>query len=389
LDPLHILFLDSWKSGAWDGSGTAVGIAGLRKGLEGLGHRVEVLRPEGRTDPGLLERLWFNVRLPGRIRAPDLVVGFDLDGFRWSRARKGSRTGAGPGGSAPYLVSLKGVAADEARFATSRAEALHLRVLAALERRNARHADAVLVPSRYSARVVNREYGIPESRIRVVPEAVDTAPFETLRLDPPPLPAAPTILSVARQYPRKDTATLLRALPRVRERIPEVRLRVIGGGPELPRLNALALKLSLGSSVTFDGAVPDDEEVRRAHFQAHLFCLPSLQEGFGIAFVEAMAAGLPVVAARAGAAPDVIDEGVTGVLVPPGDPSALANALIRLLDGEEGRRERGRLGAAGPERARRFTPEAAATRFLEVALESTRRPHTRVPGARSPRAGEA
>jgi glycosyltransferase involved in cell wall biosynthesis len=377
LDPLHILFLDSWKSGASDGSGTAVGIAGLRKGLEALDHRVEVLRPEGAASPGVLRRLWFNAGLPGRIRGRgkgravgfDLVVGFDLDGFRWSRARKGSRTGTGLGGSAPYLVSLKGVAADEARFATSRAEALHLRFLAALERRNARHADLVLVPSRYSAGVVTREYAVPEDRIRVAPEAVDTAPFEALRRDPPPRPDVPTILSVARQYPRKDTATLLRALPEVRERIPEVRLRIIGGGPELPRLRALARELGLEASVTFEGALPDDDQVRRAYFQAHVFCLPSLQEGFGIAFVEAMAAGLPVVAARAGAAPEVIEEGVTGVLVPPGDPKALAGALIRLLDGEEGRDERARLGAAGPDRARQFDPEAAAVRLLEVAKE--------------------
>jgi glycosyltransferase involved in cell wall biosynthesis len=377
VDRLHILFLDSWHTGAADGSGTAVGISGLRKGLEALGHQVEVLRPGGAASPGLLRRLAFNFRVPREIRGrvqregdrvrPDLVVGFDIDGFRWSRVRH--RTPA-PLAAAPYLVSLKGVAADEVRFAVSRTEARYLRFLASLERRNARHADGVLVPSRYSAGVVAREYGVPEDRIRVVPEVVDSAPFEALRRDPPSPPEAPTILSVARQYPRKDTATLLRAFARVRARVPGVRLRIVGGGPELPRLQALAAELGLEASVALEGAIPDDDTVRKAYFQAHVFCLPSLQEGFGIAFVEAMAAGLPVVAARAGAAPEVIEDGTTGILVAPGDPEALAEALVRLLDGEEGRRERTRLGAAGPDRARRFAPEAVAARFLEVTPES-------------------
>ena len=363
---LHILFLDSWRSEAWDGSGTAVGIAGLRRGLEDLGHRVEVLRPAGSSSPGLVQRLAYNFRLSGRLcrrvdrggwGATDLIVGFDLDGFRWSTARRRRRN------APPYLVSLKGVAADEARFATSKAEALHLRVLAALEKRNSRSADAVLVPSRYSAGVVERLYGIPGNRIHVVPEAVDIVPFQEVIPEPPPVP---TILSVARQYPRKDTKTLLRALPSVRERVPNVHLRVIGGGPELENLRALALELKVAHSVTFQGAVPEDEEVRRAYGQAHVFSLPSLQEGFGIAFVEAMAAGLPVVAARAGAVPEVVEDGETGLLVPPGDPEALAEALTRLLDEEEGPARRRRLGDAGRERARRFIPPRAAERFLAV-----------------------
>ena len=367
---LHILFLDSWRTEAWDGSGTAVGISGLRRGLEELGHRVEVVRPTGSSSPGIVQRLVFNFRLPGRLSrrvggagAPDVIVGFDLDGFRWSAVRKGT------GGSPPYLVSLKGVAADEARFATSRSEALQLRLLAALEKRNARSADGVLVPSRYSAGVVERVYGISENRIHVIPEAVDIVPFQEVIPEPPP---APTILSVARQYPRKDTKTLLRALPLVRDRIPNVQLRVIGGGPELENLRALALELEVAHSVTFQGAVPEDEEVRRAYGQAHVFCLPSLQEGFGIVFVEAMAAGLPVVAARAGAVPEVVDEGKNAVLVPPGDPDALAAALIRLLEPGEGPALRRRLGEAGRKRSRRFTPPRVAERFLEAVLEAAR-----------------
>lgn len=353
---LQILFLNSWKAESWEGSGTAVGIAGLRKGLEALGHRVEVVRPSGTGSPGLLRRLRFNLELPRLLRSyppADLVVGFDLDGVRWGRRRR-------PPGS-PYVVCLKGVAADESRFAGSRTESLYLRSLAALEARNARNADGVIVPSRYSARAVEEAYGIPGDRIRVVPEAVDTAPFEALRRDPPALPEAPTILSVAHQYPRKDTATLLRALPVVHEQFPSARLRIVGGGPELPRLRDLARRLLIHDAVEFTGPVADDREVRTAYFRAHLFCLPSLQEGFGIVFVEAMAAGLPVVAARAGAAPEVVEHGVTGVLVPPRSPEMLASALIRLLRREDDRRA---MSERGPERAAAYRPEQVAREFL-------------------------
>ena len=355
-DPLRIVFLDSWKPASHEGSGTAVGIANLKEGLELLGHRVELLRPE-RSTGTLLGRTIFNLRLPRQLEStpsPDLVVGFDLDGFTW---------GASSLRKSPYVVALKGVAIDEARFSRSPAERCLLGLLALAEARNARNADAVLVPSRYSSRVAQRAYDLPPGVMRVVPEAVDLRHWDELRTAPPPPPEHPTILSVAHQYPRKDTASLLRALPLVRRAIPAVRLEIIGGGPELPRLRALAGALRLDDRVTFHGSIPEDQDVRRAYFAAHVFCLPSRQEGFGIVFVEAMAAGLPVVAARAGAVPEVVAEGETGLLVPPQTPRALAEALIRILSEPETRK---RMGAAGVLRARTFDLVPTARRFVET-----------------------
>jgi len=367
MSSLRILFLDSWKSDPVVGSGTRVGISLLARALSELGHEVEHLRPAGRNGAGpdldstLPERLLFNLRLPRilqrRTPPPDLVVGFDIDGFRWSGMRR----------SVPYLLMLKGIAADEGRFSASRRERAMLAGLARLERRNASGADLVFVPSHYSAEVARREYELAPERIRVVPEGLHLMDWEgdwiahregAQRGDAPP---RPTILSVARQYPRKDTATLLRALPEVRRAVPEVLLRVVGNGPELPRLRALAEELELGGNVRFEGALAEAEALRHAYAEALLFALPSRQEGFGIVFLEAMAAGLPVVAAAAGAAPEVIVEGETGLLIPPGDPGALATVLIRLLrDGEL----RGRMGRAGMERARHFGHQAMAERVL-------------------------
>jgi len=96
---------------------------------------------------------------------------------------------------------------------------------------------------------------------------------------------------------------------------------------------------------------------------ADVFCLPSVQEGFGIVFLEAMVAGLPVVACRAAAVPEVVLDGQTGLLVPPRDPVALATALGTLLADPERARA---LGRAGAERAEGFGVEAVARAFLDA-----------------------
>ena len=103
--------------------------------------------------------------------------------------------------------------------------------------------------------------------------------------------------------------------------------------------------------------------VQAAYADADLFCLPSLQEGFGIVFLEAMAAGLPVVAGDAAAVPEVVDDGTTGLLVDPRDPAAVAGALLRLLDDADLRRSMGR---AGRERVRAYGWLRVARRFLDA-----------------------
>jgi glycosyltransferase involved in cell wall biosynthesis len=124
----------------------------------------------------------------------------------------------------------------------------------------------------------------------------------------------------------------------------------------------MAQEMRIDHAVDLRGAVPSDGDVRSAFLDADVFCLPSLQEGFGIAFVEAMAAGLPIVAVRAGAVPEVVEDGVTGLLVPPSDPSAVAGAIIRLLDDREARF---RMGEEGTRRAERFDLQRVADQFLE------------------------
>lgn len=355
---MNILFLDSWLRDRATGSGSAVAIAGLAEGLGALGHTVDVLRPRRRLPSLDATRLVYNLGLPGRVAARaaryDLAVGFDFDGWRLPDD---------PG--LPYVVALKGVAAEERKFETG-FQRIRFGLLSRLEGRNARAADRVFVTSRYAARAAVDAYGLAADRVAVAPEALDADVLrraaDAAREAPEPVRRPPVVLSVARQYRRKDTPTLLRAFARVLEDVPDARLRVVGDGPELPATRRLARRLSLGGRVVFTGALRTTGALDAEYRRARLFCLPSRQEGFGIAFLEAMAYGLPVAAVRAGAVPEVAPEGETSLLAPPGDASALAAVLVRLLTDEALAR---RLGAAGRERAPRFDWPTAARRFLE------------------------
>lgn len=333
-------------------------IAGLRAGLEALGHRVDSWRPrDGRGEAGtsagirhLARRLSFNLRLRRELPEEryDLVVGFDLDGFALPSPPRSRR-----------VTCLKGVAADELRFESGLPRA-RLRLHSVLERRAARRARQVVVPSRYSRRRAMVLYGLPADRVQVVPEGID--PEVPVEPDLEGGTAGPVILSVARQYRRKNTADLLRAMPGVLTHHPDARLRVVGGGPELPALRRLQRDLSLATSVDLLGELPSREAVRREYGRADLFCLPSLQEGFGIVFLEAMAAGLPVVACRAGAVPEVVDHGSTGILCPPGRPRPLSRALRSLLADPDRREAMGRAG-------RRHVLRYAWTRVARIFLD--------------------
>lgn len=348
----RLLFITGTAADVPEGSGTYVGISVLREALTARGHRVEMLAPAPHRGPvSFRERLLFNVRARKAARkvlpAMDLLVGFDLDGFLVQS--RGVRR----------VAAIKGVLADESRFERGLAR-VRLTIESFLEGVHVRRADRILATSAYSAARIAESYRVPADRIAVVPEPIDLDRWRQALNAVPELPReGKAILCVAHLYPRKDVATLLAAMPRLP---PEAVLRVVGTGPELSRLQRQARELRLGRRVEFLGHVAFDrlaEEYRRAD----VFCLPSRQEAFGIVFLEAMAAGLPIVAARAAAVPEVVPDGVCGILVPAASPDELAQALNRLLSSAE---ERRRMGEAGRRRAPLYDVSLVATRFLEA-----------------------
>jgi len=279
----------------------------------------------------------------------------DLDGFLWARHRR-----------LPFVVSLKGVIADELKNESGLTRAL-LSMQARWERVNARHADVVIAPSRYSADVARREYGLAAEKIAVVPEPIELERWTSLFAAAAPRPqGGPTILCVARMYPRKRIGDLLEAGALLRSRIPGARIRIIGKGPMWEDAVRLHARLGLGETVTLVGDV-SWERLAEEYVSADIFCLPSVQESFGIVFLEAMAAGLPVVACRAAAIPEVVEDGVTGLLAPPRDPASLAGALEALAADPARART---MGEAGRRAVTAYVPERVAARFLEAVTSS-------------------
>lgn len=172
------------------------------------------------------------------------------------------------------------------------------------------------------------------------------------------------LLFTGRLVPRKGVEHLLAAWKDVSPDFPDARLAVLGEGPLLPDLVALAEKLGIAGTVRFEGRV-DDVPVRLR--SADIFVLPSLQEGMPNSLLEAMASGLPVIATRIGGVSDLVEDGVNGRLVEPASPTMLAAAMRELI-GDPARRER--YGRAAADRiARTHSLESRAAQYRELYVD--------------------
>jgi glycosyltransferase involved in cell wall biosynthesis len=164
---------------------------------------------------------------------------------------------------------------------------------------------------------------------------------------------------VGRLYRRKRVEVLLRAAAALAGRIPELEVHIVGNGPCAPALHRLAGQLNLSGTVTWRGDVSRAELAAEYH-RSSLFCLPSVQEGFGIVLLEAMAAGKPIVASRAAAIPEVAPH---GALVKPEDPEALGAAIEALYLSPEQRAAQAALGQRWVEQ---FDAPRVARLFLDA-----------------------
>jgi teichuronic acid biosynthesis glycosyltransferase TuaC len=175
----------------------------------------------------------------------------------------------------------------------------------------------------------------------------------------PPKAAAPTVTTVGHLVARKRHADVLRALWLLRDELPALRYLVVGDGPERGALERLAAELGIAGRVELTGQLPHAEALARAR-AAHLFAMPSVDEAFGVAYVEAMAAGLPAIGCFGEPGPQEIAEAGDGIrLVPPGDPEALAGAIAEELAEPRHLTARGALARETVRRA--FTWERCGT----------------------------
>jgi len=181
-------------------------------------------------------------------------------------------------------------------------------------------------------------------------EGFDGASFEIVHygIEPNGAPRSydgdqPRLLCVGRLIPIKGHIVLLRAFAEARRQIPDLRLDIAGRGPLEPALRALAKELEVDDAIRFLGYVAP---VQRAIEDAAIVVVPSMGEGFGMVALEAMERARPVIAAEIGGLGELVGEGVTGLLVPPGEAEPLAHAILQLAAdlpraaemGEAGRR---------------------------------------------------
>jgi glycosyltransferase involved in cell wall biosynthesis len=353
---MRICFISSTPRNVFQGSGTYVGIEALAHSIRDLGVQVDMVTPRLQFPVLTAQRLLFNQTLRFRRRKNyDVTVGFDMDGYTIARHSSAGHTSVRASPKA-HVASIKGVIADEMRFESGLTK-MTMRLQADCEAEHVRRADLVMTTSAYSAGQIRQLYGVSEPP-RIVPELIDLAAWEHLAQNSAPPPVHKFIvLTVCRFYPRKRLPVLLAAADRLRSRIRGLEVRIVGGGPEENRLRAFCREKNLEKIVVWRRNL-SGPDLAREYSQCHLFCLPSVQEGFGIVFLEAMANGKAVIAARAGAAPEVVRH---GLLAEPDNDQELADAIERLY------REpllRESMGNAGREFVRRFDAPVVGRMFL-------------------------
>lgn len=222
-----------------------------------------------------------------------------------------------------------------------------------------RRLDKVITPSISSAREVERFLKVPPQKIKVIYLGIDTSVFKRKEIAKEPN----SLLMVSNTEDRKKGVIyLLKALLLLKGNTP-VKLTIVDDGSDDRYAPGLVKEYGLEDMVTFTGKVSVDKLVEY-YSKSEIVVLPSLYEGFGFPAAEAMACEVPVIATTAGALPEVVVDGETGIMVPPRDPYALAKAIKRLLADEP---LRIRLGKEGRKRIERFFRwERTAKETLEV-----------------------
>jgi glycosyltransferase involved in cell wall biosynthesis len=227
----------------------------------------------------------------------------------------------------------------------------------AMQKRVARQVPRILTVSSSSKRDIVEQYRVRADQLEVVPIGADHTHF---RPRPEVARVRGRIMTTASaDVPFKGLFPLVEGLAKLRTERPEAHLVVVGRLRAESPVAAAIERLGLTGFVTFESAVSDDRMVE-LYAQAQVAVVPSLYEGFSLPAVEAMACGVPLVATTGGALPEVVGEdGVTGMLVPPGDPSALAVAIGTVMAEPE---LAARLSAAARRRVlERFTWQACAS----------------------------
>jgi phosphatidylinositol alpha-mannosyltransferase len=343
--------------------GVQVHVRQLAAELRTRGHRTTILAPGSRPSEDA------GVRIVGRpVRVPyrGTVAPISFSPGAWRRIRSAMRSfdpdlihahePLTP--STSMLAVLAAEAPVVATFHASLDRSRLMELAGPALRQVSGRIDAAIAVSDAAASFVRRVVRVP---LEIVPNGVDVRAFSDPGRPVEGLPAGPKILWVNRLDPQKGFEIMLRAFEQIASEVGEVHLLVAGDGRD--RVLLRSLPGDLRRRILRLGTVPH-EALPRYHAAADVFVSPATgQESFGIVLVEAMAAGVPVVASDIEGYREVVRDGVDGLLIPPNDPNALAAAIRRVLSEPE---LAAALKAAGRSRAQAFSWQAVAPRLEAV-----------------------
>jgi 1,4-alpha-glucan branching enzyme len=354
---LRVLML-AWEFPPRTVGGLARHVYDLSRALVEQGVEVHVVTCHGEETP---EHEVVDGVMVHRVEAPDFALGEDF--VRWSMllnvrlAAMGNRILAAYGrfdvvhahdwlvAESGQLVAEKGQCPLVATIHATehgRNHGLHndlQRQIAHIEWKLAYEAHEVIVCSHYMREEMSTVYGVPESKQHVLPNGVDLA--ELVRgLDAEAAEESmhqqegATVFFVGRLVPEKGVQVLLEAVPAVLQACPQTRFCIAGKGPMREPLERMAETLGVAHAVDFLGFVTDEQRNRWME-RADVAVFPSLYEPFGIVALEAMGLGTATVVSRTGGLAEIVEHGVDGWLVTPGDASSLGETLVAVLQNQE------------------------------------------------------
>ncbi|MCW3994761.1 MAG: glycosyltransferase family 4 protein [Candidatus Bathyarchaeota archaeon] len=313
-----------------------------------------------------------------KIKA-DVYEGHAVSGYGFPRKLKEQ------GGNKPFVHVVHGVLADEYEQAKKRGHQsirgkivnYFMHYLANLEEQTAKNASLIVTISKYSLQKIQQYYDIDPSKVRIVPNGVDTEKFK-----PAPdgkaarnlfgIGQEPCVLFVGSLIARKGLPFLVEAAKKIVKEKASTKFLIVGEGPLKEALTTTLSKENLLGNFKFLGNLKE-ETLPAIYNCADVFVLPSIQEGQGIVLLEAQASGLPVVAFDVGGVNEAVRNGETGLLVERGKTDELADAMLKMLTDSALRQ---RMGANGRRFvADNFTWDLCAQRMLQVYHEAMSEQH--------------
>jgi glycosyltransferase involved in cell wall biosynthesis len=225
------------------------------------------------------------------------------------------------------------------------------------------HDRIIAVSPQCKQKLIN--LGVPEKKITIIPNGVDLKLFDSIRAKKVPN----QVIYVGRLVDFKHVDWLIQSFPGVLKKVPDAKLKIVGGGPERETLEKLVEKLRLKAYVTFTGLTPTYEAVTQHYKESKVFVLPSTVEGEAIVLKEAMAASLPLIAMNipGSGVLSLMRDGENGFLLEPGRPKLIAEKIVQLL---RDKKLRERMGNTGRKFVEKFDWDVIADRTLEVYQEA-------------------